>query len=120
MRKAGVPDESLQMVPSRMIDWDTTYSAAIALRDWIEKRDPSVQRINVVTEDTHATRLLFQKAFGKDVQVGIIAVANVDYPANQWWHHSEGLKDVVSEFAAYLVCYGFSSAADLGGNVERA
>ena len=86
MRKAGVPDESLQTVPSRMIDWDTTYSAAIALRDWIEKRDPSVQRINVVTEDTHATRLLFQKAFGKDVQVGIIAVANVDYPANQWWH----------------------------------
>jgi uncharacterized SAM-binding protein YcdF (DUF218 family) len=84
MRKAGVPDESLQIVPSRMIDWDTTYSAAIALRDWIEKRDPSVQRINVVTEDTHATRLLFQKAFGKDVQVGIIAVANVDYPANQW------------------------------------
>jgi hypothetical protein len=24
--------------------------------------------------------------------------------ANQWWHYSEGLKDVVSEFAAYLVC----------------
>ena len=102
MRKAGVPDESLQMVPSRMIDWDTTYSAAIALRDWIEKRDTSVQRINVVTEDTHATRLLFQKAFGKDVQVGIIAVANVDYPANRWWHYSQGLKDVVTEFAAYL------------------
>jgi hypothetical protein len=30
-------------------------------------------------------------------------VANVDYPANQWWHYSEGLKDVVTEFAAYLV-----------------
>ena len=106
LRKAGEPDESLQTVPSRMIDWDTTYSAAIALRDWIQKREPSVQRINVVTEDTRArrTRLLFQKAFGKNVQVGIIAVANVDYPANQWWHYSEGLKDVVSEFAAYLVC----------------
>jgi uncharacterized SAM-binding protein YcdF (DUF218 family) len=104
LRKAGVPDESLQMVPSRMMDWDRTYSAAIALRDWIQKRELSVQRINVVTEDTHArrTRLLFPKAFGKDVPVGIIAVANVDYPANQWWHYSEGLKDVVSEFAAYL------------------
>jgi hypothetical protein len=75
------------------------------LRDWIQKREPSVQRINVVAEDTHArrTRVLFQKAFGKDVQVGIIGVANVDYSANQWWHYSEGLKDVVSEFAAYLV-----------------
>ena len=48
--------------------------------------------------------MLFQKAFGKNVQIGIIAVANVDYPANQWWHYSEGLKDVVSEFAACLVC----------------
>ena len=45
LRKAGVPDESLQTVPSRMMDWDTTYSAAIALRDWIQKREPSVQRI---------------------------------------------------------------------------
>jgi uncharacterized SAM-binding protein YcdF (DUF218 family) len=61
--------------PSRMIDWDTPSSAAIALRDWNQKCESSVQRINVVTEDTHArrTRLLFQKAFGRDVQVGIIA-----------------------------------------------
>jgi hypothetical protein len=45
-----------------------------------------------------------EKAFGKNVQVGIIAVANVEYPGNQWRHYSEGLKDVISEFAAYLVC----------------
>jgi hypothetical protein len=64
----------------------------------------AVSSIDVVTEDLHArrTRLLFQKAFGKGVQVGVIAVANVDYPANRWWHYSQGLKDVVSEFAAYL------------------
>jgi len=46
-------------------------------------------------------------------------VANVDYPANQWWHYSEGLKDVVSEFAACPCMPGFCSAADLRGNVER-
>jgi uncharacterized SAM-binding protein YcdF (DUF218 family) len=63
-----------------------------------------VSGINVVTEDVHArrTRLLFQKALGKNVRVGIIAVANADYPANEWWHYSQGLKTVVSEFAAYL------------------
>jgi uncharacterized SAM-binding protein YcdF (DUF218 family) len=104
LRKAGVPDESLQVVPSRTMDWDRTYSSAIALRDWIQQHEPSVRRINVVTEDTHArrTRLLFQKALGKNVQVGIIAVPNPDYPANRWWRYSEGLKDVVSESAAYL------------------
>src|SRR5947208_10870407 len=63
LRKAGVPDESLRMVPSRTMDWDRTYSSAIALRDWIQQHEPSVRRINVVTEDAHErrTQLLFHK-----------------------------------------------------------
>src|SRR5438093_1000073 len=104
LKKWGLPDERLQMVPSRVMDRDRTYASAVALRNWFRAHDTAVSGINVITEDLHArrTRLLFQKAFGKDVQVGIIAVANVDYPANRWWHYSQGLKDVVSEFAAYV------------------
>ena len=104
LKKLGLPEERLQMVPSRVMDRDRTYASAVALRNWFRAHDTAVSGINVITEDLHArrTRLLFQKAFGKDVQVGIIAVANVDYPANRWWHYSQGLKDVVSEFAAYL------------------
>jgi uncharacterized SAM-binding protein YcdF (DUF218 family) len=104
LKKAGVPDQSLQTVPSRVMDRDRTYGSAVALRNWFHDHNIVVSGVNVVTEDVHArrTRLLFQKALGKDVQVGIIAVANVDYPANRWWHYSQGLKSVVSEFAAYL------------------
>ena len=104
LKKAGVPDQSLQMVPSRVMDRDRTYASAVALRNWFRDHNMVVSGIDVVTEDLHArrTRLLFQKALGKDVQVGIIAVANADYPANRWWHYSQGLKDVVSESAAYL------------------
>ena len=104
LRKAGVPDDALQMVPSRTMTRDRTYSSAIALRDWIQAHQLSVRRINVLTENTHArrTQLLFQKAFGNGVEVGIIAVPNPDYPANRWWRYSQGLKDVVSESAAFL------------------
>jgi len=104
LKKCGLPDERLQMVPSRVMDRDRTYGSAVALRNWFLDHNMAVSGIDVVTEDVHArrTRLLFQKAFGKDVQVGIIGVANVDYPANRWWHYSQGLKNVVSEFAAYL------------------
>ena len=86
------------------MDRDRTYGSAVALRNWFRDHNMVVSGIDVVTEDVHArrTRLLFQKALGKDVQVGIIAVANVDYPANRWWHYSQGVKNVVSEFAAYL------------------
>jgi len=104
LKKCGLPNERLQMVPSRVMDRDRTYGSAVALRNWFRDHNMVVSAINVVTEDVHArrTRLLFQKALGKDIQVGIIAVANADYPANRWWHYSQGVKDVVSEFAAYL------------------
>jgi uncharacterized SAM-binding protein YcdF (DUF218 family) len=104
LKKAGVPDQSLQMVPSRVMDRDRTYGSAVALRNWFRDHNMVVSGVNVVTEDVHArrTRLLFQKALGNNVQVGTIAVANVDYPANRWWQYSQGLKNVVSEFAAYL------------------
>src|SRR6266481_3149937 len=104
LRKNGLANGSVQMVPSRVMDRDRTYGSAVALRNWFRDHNMAVSGIDVVTEDVHArrTRLLFQKALGKDVQVGIIAVANVDYPANRWWHYSQGVKNVVSEFAAYL------------------
>jgi len=93
---------------------DRAYGSAVALRNWFREHNMAVYSKDVVTEDVHArrTRLLFQKAFGKDVQVGIIGVANVDYPANRWWHYSQGLKNVVSEFAAYLYARLFFFPSD--------
>jgi len=104
LKSAGVPPESVQMVPSRVMDRDRTYGSAIALRNWFREHDMPVRSINVVTEDLHArrTQLLFARALGKRVAVGIIAVPNPDYDARRWWHYSEGVKDVVSETVAYL------------------
>jgi len=104
LKNAGVPPESIQMVPSRVMDRDRTYGSAVALREWFREHNMAVQSLNVLTEDTHArrTHLLFQEAFGKGVKVGIIAVPNPDYDARHWWRYSEGVRDVVSESVAYL------------------
>lgn len=104
LRAAGLPHEVLQMVPSRVMDRDRTYSSALALRDWFQDHHLSVQSINIVTEDVHArrTRLLFQEALGKDVTVGIIAVPNPDYDSAHWWRYSEGVRDVLGEAIAYV------------------
>ena len=103
LRKAGVPAESVQMVPSHLMGRDRTYDSALALRDWFQERKMPVRSINVVTEGIHArrTRLLFQKAFGDGVRVGIIAVPNPDYDHRRWWFCSEGVRDVVGEGIAY-------------------
>ena len=104
LRKNGLPDESLQMVPSRVMDHDRTYGSAIALRNWFREHNLSVPGINVVTEDLHARRtcLLFQKALGGKVTVGVISVPNPDYDPRHWWRYSEGVKDVFAESVAYI------------------
>ena len=104
LKKNGLPSESLQMAPSRVMDRDRTYGSAIALRNWLYEHNKTVHSMNVVTENVHArrTRLLFEKAFGDRVTIGIIAVPNFDYDSKHWWHYSEGVKEVVSESAAYI------------------
>jgi uncharacterized SAM-binding protein YcdF (DUF218 family) len=104
LRKSGLPEERLQMVPSRVMDRDRTYGSAVALRNWFRDHNVAVSGIDVVTEDLHArrTRLLFQKALGHKVAVGVIAIPNPDYDARRWWRYSEGLKDVLSEAATYV------------------
>ena len=104
LKKWGIPGERLQMVPSRVMDRDRTYGSAVALRNWFRDHNMAVSGIDVVTQDLHArrTRLLFQKALGDQVAVGVIAIPNPDYDAKHWWRYSEGVKEVLSETASYV------------------
>lgn len=104
LKKAGIPSESVTMVPSHVNDRDRTYSSAVALRNWLREHGMLGHSINVVTEGVHArrTRLLFEKALGPTSKVGIIAVPNPDYDSNHWWRYSEGVEGVVGEGMAYI------------------
>ena len=104
LKAAGVPPESLQMVPSRIMNRDRTYASAVALRNWLSEHGVSVIGINIVTEDVHArrSRLLFQKSLNDSAKVGIIAVPSPDYDSKRWWRYSAGVKDVVNETLGYL------------------
>jgi uncharacterized SAM-binding protein YcdF (DUF218 family) len=103
LRRNGLANGSVQEVPSRVMDRDRTYGSALALRNWFREHNMAVSGVDVVTEDLHArrTRLLFQKALGDKVAVGVIAAPNPDYDPKRWWHYSAGVKEVVSEAAAY-------------------
>lgn len=102
--KAGVPAGRVQMVPCWDVQRDRTYSSALALRDWCRTNHVELRAVNVATLGAHArrSRLLFQKAFGPEVKVGIISLPKDDYDASRWWQYSEGFKEVLSEGAAYL------------------
>ena len=104
LKEEGLPAELVQMVPSRVIGRDRTYSSAIALREWFREHNLQVRSLNIVTEGAHArrTRLLFEEALGRDVKVGVIAVPSPDFDARHWWYYSEGLEEIVGEGLGYL------------------
>ena len=104
LKKFGVRDDLVQMVPSRVIARERTYSSAVALRDWFRDHNLAIHSFNLLTEDCHArrTQLLYQEAFGKKVTVGIIAVSNPDYNPKDWWRYSDGVREVIGETIAYI------------------
>jgi uncharacterized SAM-binding protein YcdF (DUF218 family) len=104
LRQVGLPPEVVQMVPSRVLARDRTYSSALALKAWCVENKIPLTRINVLTADVHArrTRLLFEKALGPGVEVGIIAVPHPDYDARRWWAYSQGVRVVLGECIAYV------------------
>ena len=102
--KAGVPVGKVRAVPCRIAQRDRTYASAAALRDWCVSNHVEMARFNVITIGPHArrSRLMFQRAFKKPVQVGIIALTNEDYDADHWWRYSEGVRETLGEVVAYL------------------
>jgi uncharacterized SAM-binding protein YcdF (DUF218 family) len=109
LKKEGIPANLVQAVPSHIIGRDRTYSSAVALRDWFREHDLNVRAINILTEGAHSrrTRLLFKKALGSDVSVGVISIPSPDFDAKRWWLYSEGVEDAVEEGVGYLYAISF-------------
>jgi len=60
--------------------------------------------VQLITEGLHArrSRLMFQRALGKQVQVGVSAIGGRDYDPEHWWRYSAGVRGVIGETVAYL------------------
>jgi len=110
LKKFGIRDDLVQMVPSRVFARERTYSSALALRDWFREHNLAIHSFNVLTQDCHArrTQLLYQKALGRNVTVGIIAVSNPHYDPKDWWCYSDGVREVIGESIAYIYAKLFS------------
>lgn len=114
LKQLGVKPDLIETVPAPNNGRDRTYAAAVALRNWFKEKGIHPKAINVVTLGVHArrSRLLAEKAFQGQARIGIIAIENRTYDARHWWHSSEGVKEVISEGAAYLYARFFFHPSD--------
>jgi len=101
--KLGLTTNEVQAVPAPWVRQDRTYTAAVALKNWLLARGLTATRVNLITVGPHArrSRLLLQKVLGKEVVVGVVAIAPDDYDAEHWWRSSAGVRGVIGEGLAY-------------------
>jgi uncharacterized SAM-binding protein YcdF (DUF218 family) len=101
--KLGISTNELQVVPAPWVRQDRTYTAAVSLADWLRTAGVHPATVHLISEDTHARRswLLYEKALGHGVQVGVTAVPPRDYDPHRWWRSSLGVRSVIGETLAY-------------------
>ena len=102
--KMGLTTNEVQAVPAPFARQDRTYTAAAALRDWLRERRLAPTKIHLLSDGPHARRswLLYRKAFGKGVEVGVTSIPSRFYDPHNWWRSSAGVRNVVDETVAYV------------------
>lgn len=104
LKKMGLEEEKITIIPSPEVRKDRTYASAIAFSQWLENTDINPQAINIVSESTHARRswLIYKKVLTPKMKVGIISIPSQNYDSRKWWIYSAGVRSVINETVAYV------------------
>ena len=100
----GVSRESIQSIYLEASNKDRTFYSALAAKQWLKNQGISCDSVDVATLGSHArrSRLLFQKAFGDRIKVGILSAQDRLFDYKHWWRSSEGVREVPFELFAYF------------------
>lgn len=99
----GLNADDVQAVPSKSVRKDRTYAEAAALGKWVRDTGAVFTTVHLITEGAHArrSRLLFQRALGSGVTVGVTSIPSSDFDPEHWWRSSAGVREVIGESLAY-------------------
>ncbi len=103
LRRLGIVEPRLAVVPAPASAQDRTYRSAVSLRQWLERTGRGVPAaLDVFSQGPHArrSRTLYRMALGDGVRVGVVAAAP-PYDVARWWRRSDAAKDVLTEAVGY-------------------
>jgi hypothetical protein len=102
--KMGLSSNVVQAVPAPLVRQDRTYAMASAVKRWMHDHGMSATSVQLMTLGPHArrSRLVYERAFGKGVKIGIKAIPSRDFDPNHWWRTSAGVRSVLDEALAYV------------------
>lgn len=104
LKQLGIADAMIIAAPGPASAQDRTFRSAVSVRQRLEMLDRKVTALDIISSGPHTrrTRDLYQMAFGRQVNVGAIAVTPSSYDFSHWWRSSAGVKDVIAEAIAYI------------------
>ena len=102
--RLGIQESVLHAVPAPAVQKDRSYASGLALREWLRGHGGLSGRVNIAGNGAHSrrTRLLYEKALGLGVEVGISNIDEVNYDPKRWWATSQGFRTVLNEAIAYF------------------
>jgi len=113
LSELGVDKALVTVVSAPPVNRHKTWAYVRAFRDWLVSSGYVIQGVNVFTVDVHArkSQLLFQRALGPTIQVGIISARHQRYDPANWWLSYTGIWLTAKNAIAYLDALLFT-----GGN----
>ena len=100
----GMDEQEVIAVAAADVKRDRTYHSALALKKWMEENRVEKKNLDLASLGPHSRRssILFQKAFGKEYEIGSIALMPEDYDPEKWYSSSEGVRTTIGELIAYV------------------
>ena len=104
LRKLGVDANAIEVLAVPNIDRHRTYASALAVKKWLADSKVDAVGINVFTVGAHARKslVLFKRALGGSVPVGVIAGTEDGYDTERWWLSVRGIYTVLRKTVGYL------------------
>ena len=104
MIRLGVPADRVIQAPAQDTQSGRTFVTALAVRQAIEAHGLHPTAVNVFTIGAHArrSRLVFAKALGPGIKVGVVAWVQPDHSLGPWWKSSERAEDLIKETVGWF------------------
>ena len=119
--RRGLPADSVIAVPAPASAQDRSFLSCVMVREWAKQDGFAVEALDVFSAGVHGRRswLLYRKAFGPGVRIGILAARPSEYDPEHWWRTSAGTKSVLSETISWIWTELFFHPGAVGSHEEK-
>ncbi len=115
LRKLGVDDYVIEVLAVPNVNGHRTYTSALAVKHWLAHSNVHPKGVNVFTLGTHARKslILFKRALGEGISVGVIAGTETAYDPERWWFSVTGIYTVLRKTVGYFYAKWWPLSDDL-------